>query len=524
MRDGGYYNRWDFSVELINQYLAAMAATNIDVVELGFRSLDTDGFRGACAYTGDDFIRGLSVPAAVELGVMVNASELLKSEDIASAVHALFKQASDSPVSLVRIACHMKEIGPVLPASRILKDLGYRVGINLMQIADRSESEIVEVAESVSRYPVDVLYFADSLGGLDEDKTAWIVNTLKKAWSGAVGVHTHDNMGKAIGNSMRALSEGATWVDSTVTGMGRGPGNAQTEYLAIEMQKLRGARGNLVPLLELIRSEFKPLQEHYGWGKNPYYYLSGEFGIHPTYIQEMLADPRYGEAELLAVIDHLRAAGAKKFNIENLDAGRQMYGGAGTGAWAPKELIKGREVLIIASGPSVAAHKGAIERYIAKCSPVVIALNTNSVISSKLVDLRVACHPFRLIADFQRYSDFREALVLPRARLPEVVGNDLDKLNYFDFGLTVNNQGFKFHDTWAEAPSPLVIAYALAIATSGKASHITIAGMDGYAGEDPRNDEVEEILEDYSAAGGCLELRTITPSRYSLAATSVYAL
>ena len=46
LRDGGYYNGWDFSNDLIEEYLQAMALSSVDFVELGFRSLETDGFRG----------------------------------------------------------------------------------------------------------------------------------------------------------------------------------------------------------------------------------------------------------------------------------------------------------------------------------------------------------------------------------------------------------------------------------------------------------------------------------------------
>ena len=38
-RDGGYYNLWDFSAELSNEYLSSIAKTGVDVVEIGFRSL-----------------------------------------------------------------------------------------------------------------------------------------------------------------------------------------------------------------------------------------------------------------------------------------------------------------------------------------------------------------------------------------------------------------------------------------------------------------------------------------------------
>lgn len=50
LRDGGYYNAWDFPVDLVHQYLEAMQAASVDVVELGFRSLKNAGFKGVRFY------------------------------------------------------------------------------------------------------------------------------------------------------------------------------------------------------------------------------------------------------------------------------------------------------------------------------------------------------------------------------------------------------------------------------------------------------------------------------------------
>ena len=47
LRDGGYYNNWDFSNSLINNYLKAVATAGVDYVELGFRSLYKTSFKGA---------------------------------------------------------------------------------------------------------------------------------------------------------------------------------------------------------------------------------------------------------------------------------------------------------------------------------------------------------------------------------------------------------------------------------------------------------------------------------------------
>ena len=39
LRDGGYYNNWDFKTDLANKYLFALGKINVDYVEIGFDSL-----------------------------------------------------------------------------------------------------------------------------------------------------------------------------------------------------------------------------------------------------------------------------------------------------------------------------------------------------------------------------------------------------------------------------------------------------------------------------------------------------
>ena len=41
-----------------------------------------------------------------------------------------------------------------------------------MQIADRSESEIKSISKLLSKTPLDILYFADSMGSLELEKIA----------------------------------------------------------------------------------------------------------------------------------------------------------------------------------------------------------------------------------------------------------------------------------------------------------------------------------------------------------------
>jgi len=525
LRDGGYYNAWDFDIVLIQEYLEAMSAAAVNVVELGFRSLNTEGFKGACAYTSDEFLERLKLPSGLTIGVMVNGSELASPESREEVLQALFPlSAANACFSLVRIACHAHEFRDVLPAANWLKDRGFKVGFNLMQIADKSESEVVGLAKEAACYPVDVLYFADSMGGMSPEQTSQIIEWIRQGWSGPMGIHTHDNMGLSIQNTLRALDEGVTWADSTVTGMGRGPGNAKTEEMVIEMGERRDISVNMVPLMRLIREHFKPMREHYGWGTNSYYYLAGKYAIHPSYIQEILNDSRCDEEDILAAIEHLRGEGGKKFNLSTFDAARHFYQGDAVGSWDPALMIKGREVLLLGSGPSVEKHQAAIESYIHRKKPLVMALNTQSAIDASLIDVRVACHPVRLLADCEAHIRLPQPLIAPVSMLPAEVKESLAKKCTLDFGLKVERERFEFKQHYCTIPTSLVVAYALAIIASGGATQTLMSGFDGYGADDPRSQEMQNLLSLYQSSPEVMPLLAVTPTRYSLPTKSIYAL
>lgn len=526
LRDGGYYNQWDFPVELINDYLEAMAALEIDYVELGLRSLKNDGFKGGCAFTTDRFISTLKVPDGLRLGVMVNAAELVGGgpEELQKRLQKLFSPRAESRVALVRIACHVHEFEEALGAVGWLRGQGYLVGFNLMQVADRADDEIRELSRMASDYPLDVLYFADSMGSLTPAETLRLIGVFREHWHGPMGIHTHDNMGNALANTLAARDAGVSWLDATVTGMGRGPGNTRTEYLALALQEIRSGSANITPLLSLIRAYFDPLKQTHQWGSNPYYYLAGKYGIHPTYVQEMLSDRRYSEEDILAAIDHLKVEGGKRFSFTNLESARHFYRGELTGSWVPESLICDRQVLVLGSGPGIERHREMLELYIRQNRPFVIALNAQPSVSEELIDIRAACHPVRLLADCDTHLLLPQPLVTPYTMLPDDVRESLREKEILDFGLTVSEHGFEFHKTSAQLPNSLVVAYVLAIATSGAAREVLLAGFDGFPADDPRNSEMEALLEAYLEHPAHLPLQSITPTRYRVPVTSVYGL
>jgi 4-hydroxy 2-oxovalerate aldolase len=266
------------------------------------------------------------------------------------------------------------------------------------------------------------------------------------------------------------------------------------------------------------------MKNKYGWGSNAYYYLSGLYGIHPSFIQGMLSAKNFSSDEILAVIDNLKTEGGKKFSNDLINTYKQYFIGKGNGKYEPLKNIKNKDVLILGSGPGVKEHKIALESFIKKYKPFVIALNTQNSINSKLINTRAVCNTLRLLTDHKSFKHLPQKLILPYQRLSNLIKDKFKKVKKLDFGVEVKNNTFKFMKSSAVIPNTLAISYALGIANCGKAKKIYIAGFDGYEAEDPKRREMDELFSLYQSLKKKSELTSITPTKYKVKSTSVYAL
>ena len=121
LRDGGYYNNWDFDNELVEIYLKSMRDASIDVVEIGFRSPPKNSFMGPYVYSLDEHLESLPLPKNILIGVMINANEYLSApEGPVEMINKLFQPRDKSPVGLVRIAINFDSV--LIPAEGRLSE------------------------------------------------------------------------------------------------------------------------------------------------------------------------------------------------------------------------------------------------------------------------------------------------------------------------------------------------------------------------------------------------------------------
>ena len=88
------------------------------------------------------------------------------------------------------------------------------------------------------------------------------------------------------------------------------------------------------------------------------------------------------------------------------------------------------------------------------------------MIIDKLIDMRAACHPLRIVTDIDKYNS-KTTLVCPFSTFDENFSSKIDLRNVFDFGLLIKNT-LSFAEKFSIIPKPLVLLYAISMAISGR--------------------------------------------------------
>ena len=136
LRDGGYYTNWVFEKSLVRKYLTTLKENKIKFVEIGFKFLEQDKYIGQYGTVSEHLIDWAFKVAKNNYGLMLNASEFKKfnRRKIKKIINKNFKPQKKSSLNFIRIASHIHESEIANCIAKNLKQLGYKVFINLMQI------------------------------------------------------------------------------------------------------------------------------------------------------------------------------------------------------------------------------------------------------------------------------------------------------------------------------------------------------------------------------------------------------
>lgn len=510
-RDGGYYNKWNFNLKLFSDYIKCMSVCKIDIVEIGFRFNSKKNYLGNFAYTTDLFLQNLDLPKNLKYAVMINAKEFYKSE---KDINKIFSLKEKSIVSLVRIAINFNEFKSSKKIIRNLNILGYDVGLNLMQAHDKNEFEIVEMIKEIKSWnlKIDYLYFADSLGCMDNKYIEYITTTLANNWPGTVGIHAHNNKSMALSNTLTSLNNGANICDSTILGMGRGAGNAQTEFLLQEIKN--PLKNKQLKLINALLLKFQALKSKFKWGYNFLYFYAANNKIHPTYIQTFLAEQRYSEVQILNILsqisgkDLLSYSKSKIVDIfyENIKTIRYQKN-------IGINIKENKKAIIIGNGSSVLDNIDEIKRTLSKDDFTSFFLNKNNFIdNNKYADFTVVVNAIRLMSDLNQYGQKQINLIAPVNKFKKLFQINFKNKKINNYSVCIKQKTFIPKKNYTIIPYDLAINYALSICKIFNFKEVYLIGIDGY--EDiEKNDEINNSINLFKKSSKNIKLFTLTNSK-----------
>lgn len=123
--------------------------------------------------------------------------------------------------------------------------------------ASRADLEfLLRFAQAAREEGADRLRFCDTLGILDPFDTYNVISFLKRESGLNIEMHTHDDFGMATANAMAGIKAGATYVNTTVNGLGERAGNAALEEVVMALKYLGKVD------LGLQTSRFRELSEY----------------------------------------------------------------------------------------------------------------------------------------------------------------------------------------------------------------------------------------------------------------------
>jgi CMP-N-acetylneuraminic acid synthetase len=245
VRDGGYLNNWDFKYEEVLEMYRVVSKTCVDFFEIGFICNSFgQGQEGRWWNVSENDIAMLKYdfPNGCKIAAMIHFEDISKLD------------RKIPELDMIRVLVNPRKAAFGESNRGTLKkilDMGYRVTINIAYIDILDAIELNSALELVIP-GIEYVYIADTFGSMDAKAVKTMIRYIKQKCDVKIGFHGHNNTQQAILNSIVAIKSGATIIDVTIQGKGRGGGNTQLELFLQHANHEFGTQFNMNPVLEYL--------------------------------------------------------------------------------------------------------------------------------------------------------------------------------------------------------------------------------------------------------------------------------
>ena len=279
MRDGGLVNNFAFTDEFVKDLYLANIKAGVDYMEFGYKAsseiFDPQKF-GKWKFCKEKDIRDIvgDNKTDMKLSVMADVGRTDYKKDILN--------KKDSVIDLIRVATYINTIPAAIEMLEDAKKKGYETTVNIMAVSKVNDEELDAGLELLAQSSADVIYLVDSFGAFYPEQIERLsdkyLNVAAK-YNKKIGIHAHNNQQLAFANTIEAIINGVSYLDATVSSLGRGAGNCPSELL---LGFLKNPRYNIMPILIFIEKHITKLRaEGVKWGYDVPYLLTGILNQHP---------------------------------------------------------------------------------------------------------------------------------------------------------------------------------------------------------------------------------------------------
>ncbi len=377
LRDGGYINDWKWGYSAARDIIRTLSRAGVDVVEVGF-------LRNVDLYNQDitvcNRIEELNRLLPDDPGNTMYSAMAMRSN------YSIDKLApySGEGIELIRITAHDYDIFEGLSFAEIIKQKGYKVSINPINIMGYSDEEILQILEKVNRIHPYQFSIVDTFGSMKRKDLDRIVDLVDHYLDRdiRVALHLHENMSQGVYLSQTFVEkalERPISVDGSLMGMGRIPGNLPIELIADYLNDNAGTVYDIDYLLDLIQDYIAPLKGETNWGYTPAYFLSARFNLHRNYAEHYLKKGDLTNRDINHILSRIDKSKTTVFDPEYADHLYEEYKNNVIDDTEAKQELKsvfyGQKVLVIAPGASLNLYQDRIKAFIENETPIIVALN-----------------------------------------------------------------------------------------------------------------------------------------------------
>lgn len=512
LRDGGYINDWKYGYLTTKSIIRKLVDSQVDYVELGF--LRNEEYRSdRTVFNNCEEMKAL-IP-----------EKHGKTAFFAMALHNCYDIEKLEPydgktVEGIRVTFHDYDIDEGLEFVKKVKEKGYKVFCNPINIMGYSDMQILEIIQKVNQIKPHGFSIVDTFGSMMKEDLLRIYSLVEHNLdqSIVVGLHLHENLALSYSLAQEFIGirsrERECIIDASMQGMGRAPGNLCIELIMDYLNKKADAHYNINPVLDAIDDYILQFRQLESWGYNTAYSLSAKYNLHRNYAEYLINKPGLRAKhinQILASIDFKKKTVYDKDYIEQLYKGFQQNDiDDRENLKKMKEAIGSKTVLIMAPGSSVKINQELIRTYMKEKKPYVISANFGP--KEFKIDCMFFSNAMRL-EHFLEQEEFSNIWITSNLLSEKKTGMNI--VNYTE--LSIDEKGI------CDNCVIMLLKLLLRIGTT----RVVMAGFDGY--NNYGNNYVEDYMSSFHTKGAEenlrimryiqeiekeMDLEFITPSKY----------